>query len=163
NEELHDILGRISRWDAAAWFVHRERYISTYGPLPFLPPEYQNAVVLQATLGHADGRTFGLSQPEQPYVRSVEEFAHHVQDVARLWGRRRLQSRLVFLSGDDVLHQPAGQVEAYLDLVGQTFPIGRKDGAPEFAFEGVHALLDDFDGLLLGREGWGRFREQGLN
>jgi hypothetical protein len=163
NDELQDILGRISRWDAAAWFAHRERYISTYGPLPFLPPECQNAVVLQATLGHADGRTFGLSQPQESYVRSVEEFAQHVHDVARLWCRRLLQSRLVFLAGDDVLHQPVAQVEAYFDLVGQTFPIGRKDGAAEIGFEGVHAFLDNFDGLSLDREGWRRLRERGLN
>ena len=70
NDELQDFLERIGRWDTAAWFAHRERYTATYGPLPFLPPECQNAVVLQATLGHAEGRTFGLSSPAEPYVRS---------------------------------------------------------------------------------------------
>ena len=43
----------------SAWQAHRERYRSTYGPLPFLPPECQNAVVLQATMGSAGGRSFG--------------------------------------------------------------------------------------------------------
>src|SRR5262249_43240170 len=43
NDALHDILDRISRWDAAAWFAHRERYTATFGPLPFLPPECLNA------------------------------------------------------------------------------------------------------------------------
>ena len=40
-----------------------------------------------------------------------------------MWGRRLLQSRVIFLAGGDVLHQPAEQVEAYLDAIGRTFPI----------------------------------------
>ncbi len=163
NEELHDILALISRWDANAWFAHRERYAGTYGPLPLLPPECQNAVVLQATLGHADGQTFGLSRAAEPYVRSVEEFAQHVEDVAQLWGRRLHQSRLIFLAGDDVLHQPAQQVAGYLERIGETFPIGRKGDAGDISFEGVHAFVDDFNGLALDREGWRRLRERGLN
>jgi hypothetical protein len=161
-DELREVLERISRWDAAAWFAHRERYTGTYGPLPFLPPECQNAVVLQATLGHAGGQTFGLSAAAEPYVRGVEEFAQHAGEVARLWGRRLLQSRLIFLAGDDVLRQPAEQVEAYLDQLGTTFPLGGKDDANEIGFEGVHAFLDDFHGLAIDREGWRALRERGL-
>jgi hypothetical protein len=163
NEELHDCLERISRWDAAAWFAHRERYAATYGPLPFLPPECQNAVVLQATLGHAEGLSFGMSPTAEPYVRSVEEFAQHAREVAALWGRRLLQSRLIFLAGDDVLHQSARQVEAYLDLIGQTFPIGASADDPDIRFQGIHTFLDDFARIRLGRDGWRRFAERGLN
>lgn len=163
DDELRDVLERIGRWDAAAWFAHRERYVGTYGPLPFLPPECQNAVVLQATLGHAEGRTFGLSTAAEPYVRSEEEFAGHTRDVAGLWGRRLLQSRLVFLAGPDVLHQPAELVEAYLDLVGTTFPIRKTGEAEDVRFEGVHAFLDDFGGPRHGRAVWRRFAERGLN
>jgi hypothetical protein len=163
NDALRDLLERISRWDAAAWFAHRERYTGTYGPLPFLPPECQNAVVLQATLGHADAQTFGLSPAAEPYVRSVQEFVQHVVEVARLWGRRLLQSRQIFLAGDDLLPQSAERVEAYLNLIGDAFSIGRKDEASEDGFEGVHAFLDDFTGLALDREGWRRLRERGLN
>ncbi len=68
-DELDDFLDRISRWDTAAWFAHRERYLATYGPLPFLPPDCLNAVILQATLGHADGRSFGMSPVAEHYVR----------------------------------------------------------------------------------------------
>ncbi len=163
DRDLRDFLEGISRWDAAAWFAHRERYTGTYGPLPFLPPECQNAVVLQATLGHAGGQTFGLSKAAEPYVRGAEEFAQHAGEVARLWGRRLLQSRLIFLAGDDVLYQPLELVEAYLDQTGKTFPIGRKDDASEIGFEGVHAFLDDFLNPTMDREGWSRLRERGLS
>ncbi len=163
NHELRDILERISRWDAIAWLDHRERYTGTYGPLPFLPPECQNAVVLQATLGQAGGRIFGLSPAAQPYVRSADEFAEHAQVVAGLWGRRLLQSRLIFLAGGDVLHQPAEQIEAYLDDLGRTFPIRSTDERADICFEGVHTFLDDFRGPRFGREVWCRFAERGLN
>jgi hypothetical protein len=162
NDELHDVLERISRWDAAAWFAHRERYTGTYGPLPFLPPECQNAMVLQATLGHADGRTFGLSTPAEPYVRNEEEFAQHVRDVAALWGRRLLQSRVIFLAGDDVLHRPVEQVECYLAAIGQALPIRRTAEEGEVRFEGVHAFLDDFAGHTYQVEDWRRLAEHGL-
>jgi hypothetical protein len=163
NDELHEFLERINRWDTAAWSAHRERYAGTYGPLPFLPPECQNAVVLQATLGHAEGQTFGLSPASEPRVRSTSEFAQHARNVAGLWGRRLLQSRTIFLAGDDLLHQPAGQIEAYLNHLGGTFPIRNVDEGLDVRFEGVHAFLDDFGGPRFGREGWHRFAERGLN
>jgi hypothetical protein len=163
NEELHDFLDRVGRWDTAAWFAHRERYTATYGLLPFLPPECQNAVVLQATLGHAEGRTFGLSPAADPYVRSAAEFAQHTRDVAALWGRRLLQSRLIFLAGDDVLHQPIEAIEAYLDAINQTFPIRTTSEGTDLRFEGIHGFIDDFAGRRLGREGWHRLAERGLS
>ena len=51
NETLREVLSRIAAWDAPAWNAHRKLYQATYGPLPFLPPDCQNAVVVQATLG----------------------------------------------------------------------------------------------------------------
>jgi hypothetical protein len=162
NEELRDILDRISRWDTSAWFAHRERYTGTYGPLPFLPPECQNAVVLQATLGHAEGSTFALSAAAEPYVRTEREFAQHVRDIKALWGRRLLQSRVIFLAGDDVLRQPAVQVENYLDAIGTALPIGGRDVAEDLRFDGVHAFLDDFAGRRYTEEEWRRLSERGL-
>jgi hypothetical protein len=162
NDALHDFLDRISRWDAAAWFAHRERYAATYGPLPFLPPECLNAVVLQATLGHADGRTFGLTAPSEPYVRTREEFVRHVREVAALWGQRLLQSRQIFLAGDDVLVHPAADVEAYLDAINETLPIRGTGEAGELRFEGVHAFLDGFADCRYGTEEWLRLARRGL-
>lgn len=162
-DELRDFLEEIGRWDAAAWLAHRERYTGTYGPLPFLPPECQNAVVVQATLGHADGQTFGLSGAAEPHVRGRQEFAQHVREVAALWGRRLLQSRLIFLAGDDVLHQPVPEVEAYLESIDQTLPIRRDGDDGRIRFEGIHAFLDDFRGHSYGVEDWRRLAGRGLS
>ncbi len=154
-DDLRDFLERISRWDAAAWFAHRDRYFAAYGPMPFLPPECLNAVVLQATLGHTAQFGSGRAPVGEAYRRSPDEFRQHVRDVAALWGRRLLQSRAIFLAGSDVLRLPESDVKEYLTAVGEVFPIeaaaaksGRDrksdggDGAPRF--EGVHVFLDDF-------------------
>jgi hypothetical protein len=161
NDEVSVFLESISNWDCSAWLAHSARYGETYGPLPFLPPECLNAVVLQATLGHAEGRSFGLSPAADHRVRSTSEFARHVHDVSELWGRRLQQSRTIFLAGADTLHQPVEQVEAYLDALGWTIPIRSQDDGEDRCF-GVHAFLDDFRGSRLGREGWIRLAERGL-
>ena len=79
---------------------------ATYGPLPFLPPECQNAVVLAGdprSRGGADVRAVLAGRavcPESGGIRRARPRG------GRLVGRRLLQSRLIFLAGDDVLHQP---------------------------------------------------------
>ena len=154
------------------WLAHRERYLATYGPLPFLPPECQNAVVLQATLGNVGGISFGLSPTAEPYARSPTEFEQHAKEVSGLWGNRLLQSRVVFLAGSDVLREPVEKVVAYLDAVGRTFPIEPKmpgskpdradddDNIPRF--DGVHAFLDNFALPRPDRAAWGEFATRGL-
>jgi hypothetical protein len=165
-DELREMLERISRWDTAAWFAHRERYLGTYGPLPFLPPDCPNAVVLQATLGHARGRAFGEADPAEPYVRSASEFAEHARQVASLYGRRLSQTRNLFLAGRDLLRLSVDQVAADLAIVADTFPIdptlARKSPRerPEDAatLDGIVAFLEEFAPPHLDRDDWARLR-----
>ncbi|MBV8677577.1 MAG: radical SAM protein [Planctomycetaceae bacterium] len=152
-DELRASLEQVARWDAAAWCAHRERYLGTYGPLPLLPPDCLNAVVLQATLGHAGGSTFGLSAVAEHSVRSASEFEEHARTVAELLGRRTLQSRSIFLGGGDVLRRPSEEVLAYLETVARVFPIGAAS-----RLEGIHAFLDDFSAPRPDRETWRIFR-----
>ncbi|MGP0068971.1 MAG: hypothetical protein ACLQGP_35895 [Isosphaeraceae bacterium] len=165
-DELDDFLERIGRWDGATWFAHRERYLGTYGPLPFLPPDCLNAIVLQATLGHAGGHSFGLGRSAEYYVRSGTEFEQHAREVAALWGRRLAQTRVAFLAGSDVLRRPVGDVAAYLDAVKMAFPLQPADAteadssAPRI--EGIHAFLDDFTPPLPDRSAWSQFAAGGL-
>jgi len=171
DEDLRAFLERISLWDSVAWLAHRERYQRTYGPLPFLPPECQNAVVLQATVGHAAGIAFGGASANEARSRSVTEFAQHTKDVAALWGQRLLQSRILFLAGSDVLHQPVESIAALLTATGQAFPIEprTRGGVPERAddevkprFDGVHVFLDDFVSPRPDRAGWRELAARGL-
>jgi hypothetical protein len=172
HDELDDFLEQISRWDSAAWFAHRECYLATYGPLPFLPPDCLNAVIFQATLGHAEGRSFGMSPVAESYARSREEFERHVREVAALWGRRCVQSRWAFLAGSDVLRRPLEEVAAYLDEVGQVFSIEPRPSSPATdpddtdlpkpRLDGIHAFLDDFTPPRPDRAGWCAFAARGL-
>jgi hypothetical protein len=169
---LRGFLEQISRWDAPRWLTQRQRYLATYGALPFIPPECQNAVVLQATLGNAGRIRFGLSQTSEPYTRSLPEFERHASEVSALWGNRLLQSRVVFLAGSDVLREPVEKVVAYVDIVRRTFPIESKmhgskpdralDEDPFPRFDGVHAFLDNFTLPRPDRAAWGEFAERGL-
>ena len=151
NEALRVFLGRIARWDAAAWNAHRRQYQAAYGPLSFLPPSCQNAVVLQATHGGSACVSFGHDQVRDHVIRSPTEFEQHVRDVARLMGRRLLQTRIAFLASGDVLRRPVDDVMTYLDILcgalriapsaqGQSEPV--LEDHP--LLEGIHALLDDF-------------------
>jgi hypothetical protein len=151
NETLREVLSRIASWDAPAWDAHRRLYQETYGPLPFLTPDCQNAVVFQATQGSASGVSFGAGPVFEHSVRTPEEFERHACDVARLMGRRLMQTRLTFLAGSDLLRRPAGDVIAYLETLSRVFSIvpkikgsltSRQEDAP--VLEGIHTFLDDF-------------------
>jgi hypothetical protein len=169
-DELHEFLDRVARWDASAWFAHRERYLSTYGPLPFLPPDAQQAVVLQATLGHRDGLTFGNAPAAEPYVRSAAEFAEHAATVAALLGRRVVQSRRVFLAGSDVAHQSSEAILSYLKITSEHFPIGpttarrsRRDLPDDVpCLDGIDVFLDQFAPPLPDCDAWRAYRAMHL-
>ncbi len=172
-EELRGFLERIALWDAAAWSSHRERYLATYGPISFLPPECLTAVVLQATRSPTVEFGSGRAPAAEPYRRTADEFRQHARQVAALWGRRLLQSRTIFLAGSDVLRLPQEDVVAYLTAIREVFPI--EPGAPKPGsdrpvdggdatrqFDGVHAFLDDFAPGRPASAAWAAFAALGL-
>ncbi len=176
-ERLRTFLEKAALWDSAAWFAHRERYLSAYGPLPFLPPDSSNALVLQATLGHAEGRAFGRAKPAEHYVRTLREFADHARAVRRLVGRRVAQSKGMFLGGADLLHRPIEEILGFLEAARQVFPIGAdpsRPSRPDQAGSGddwdeiqpplgpIHAFLDDFQPPMPNLEGWKRLKDAQL-
>jgi len=166
NTALRSFLERIACWDAAAWDAHLRQYQATYGPLPLLPPDCQNAVVLQATHGSAGGWSFGNGPASEHVIRSPAEFQQHVLDVVRLMGRRLLQTRIASLASGDVLRRPADDVMTYLEIVGRAFTIaprvkGQTDPAlvdpPQI--EGIYAFLDDFSAPCPGSGAFQTFRQ----
>jgi hypothetical protein len=170
-DELRTFLETAVRWDAAAWFAHRERYLDTYGPLPLVPPDCTAPLLLQATLGDDSGRTFGGGRAAGFYARSPQEFEPHARAVAALYGRRTAQCRQVLLAGADALRRPVDDVAAFLEVVGRLFPIDpghgprRPDPGDEARprLDGVHALLDRFEPPLPTRDDWARLHALGLS
>jgi hypothetical protein len=170
-DDLREFLDRIGRWDRAAWIAQRERYAAAYAMPGFLPPECQNAVLLQAKRGPAAGAGFGGSPGDSAYARSLAEFEQHAKDVAALWGRRLLQAHTVFLAGRGVLRRPVGEVTALLSVISRTLPIeprtqpGAEDRAPasdQPRFDGVHMFLDNFDSPRSDFAGWNELARGGL-
>ncbi|WP_165252638.1 hypothetical protein [Paludisphaera soli] len=149
DDELRDFLGRIASWDARAWESHEGSGRRVYRELPFLPPDCPNAVVVQASLGDRDGRSFAGAPVRDHEVRDPEAFEKHVRDVARLYGRRLLQTRTAFLADADVLRLPGADVLAYLDVVGRELRPESEAGVDadprEPWIDSVHAFLDDFE------------------
>ena len=151
-EDLLEFLEKIVSWDSSAWFKNREGYLAAYGPLPFLPPDGQNSLILQATIGHAEGVSFGLAPREEHVVRSPGELSEHLRDVRKFLGKRLSQCRGVFLGGSDLLRRPAEEVESALNAIATEFPIdpdtkGRRltelaEDQPRLS--GISTFLDDF-------------------
>lgn len=170
DDELKGYLREITRWDRAAWSAQRSAYQAAYGPWPILPPDCQNPVVLQATLGQADGRGFGGASVGKFLARTPEEFGEHVRAVSALLGRRIEQCKTVFLAGPDVLRVPPDDVVSYLATVDCAFPVSPGEGPSRPAsgtskphrLDGVHAFLDQFRPPLPDRDDLGRFRSFGL-
>jgi hypothetical protein len=167
--DLRDFLVRIARWDTAAWNAHASRYRAAYGPLPFLPPDCQNAVVLQATNGTTGGVQFGTGPESDHSVRSPAEFEQHAQAIARLVGRRLIQSRIVFLVGSDVLRLARADLLDNLDIVRRRFmsPSATRDSddrpdAETARVDSIYAMLDDFSPGRPDRETLRAARERGL-
>jgi hypothetical protein len=169
-DELRDALEQVARWDAVAWFAHRERYVETYGPTPFLPPDAQAAVVLQATLGHAGGVAFGQGAAAEHAVRTPEELATHARAVRRLLGRRILQCRSLFLAGSDALRQGPETTHAYLETIAAPFPTDPAKGRrrphsmpdSEEPLAGIGAFIDDFTMPPAGWPDWQQLAEMHL-
>lgn len=138
-DELASLLERIATWDAGAWFAHREKYLAAYGPQPIaLPPDAQNAIVLQAT--GKDG-----------FFRTPREFENHVQAVLKLLGRRAIAASNIFLADGFVLARPLDDLLAYITTINKSFafvdgktakrPKDRPFDAPELS--GIELLCDD--------------------
>jgi hypothetical protein len=170
-ETARVLMDRVASWDSAAWFAHRERYLATYGPLPFLPPDTASPVVLQATLGHARVPGFGGEPAAEFYERSADELREHARDVARLLGRRVAQFRQVFLAGSDCLRRGPDAVLSVLDATSQVFPIrfGPRARANETdvldavpALEGIHAFVHEFDRPPFSSAAWAEMQARGF-
>ena len=108
--ELHDLLDLVIAWDAPTWFAERERYVGVYGPgaAPFLPPDAQQAIVLNVGEG-ADRLT-------------PEAFERHCDQVVKFLGRRAIQATTAYLGGESALRRPVAEIVANLDAIAARFP-----------------------------------------
>lgn len=115
-EEVDDLLDRVARWDGDAWFRQREAYLAIYGPMPLLPPDAHQSVILQGT--------YHEPSVERDFPRTANEFEDHCRAVAGLLGRRLAQCRQVFLAGRSLPHLPFDDLRAFFHATARAFPLG---------------------------------------
>lgn len=158
---LRELFTRAARWESAAWFAQRERYLATYSPLDFLPPDDHQSVVLQATVGD---QAFS-PRPDASAPRTTDEFRVHCRQLKTFLGRRLAQNRDVYLGGSSAVRGP---IERYFEVANEELPIvGRRDGsrvlAPAEAELGyINLFLDDFRSGLPDTGVWQRLKDHHL-
>jgi len=156
--ELRDLLDRAGRWDSAAWFTQRGRYLATYAPLDFLPPDDHQSVALQASVGD---RAFAAVETDASAPRTPEEFRAHCRAVRALLGRRLAQNRDVYLGGNSAVR---ASIASYFEIANEELPIiGARDphrnlAADEPELGTINLFLDDFRPGLPDPGTWGRLQ-----
>jgi hypothetical protein len=168
DDHVQLLLTTVASWNGEVWSEQRSAYLNTYEAIPFVPPDSSSPVILQATLGPASGTAFGGEASTTYRERSIQEFADHVQKVARLLGRGVIQCRQVFLSGPDALRISPEAFLAYLDAAIKVFPIAadrsRRRAKDVDVFDdpgnldGYHAFLHEFDRRPFSQEVWDELR-----
>jgi hypothetical protein len=157
-KDLRELLDRAGQWNADAWFSQRERYLATYAPLDFLPPDDHQSVVLQATV---DDRAFAGTHGQTWAARTPEEFRAHCRAVKSLLGRRLAQNRDVYLGGSSAVR---GTIGSYFEIVNDELPlVGDRDpnrnlAADEPELGTINLFLDDFRAGLPDGDVWNRLK-----
>ncbi len=174
-EALLELLDRITRWDSAAWFAQRERFVSACLHDEFLPPECSGAVIVPATRGAASGLAFAHARQAPAWSADAEEFEHIALGVKQLWGLRLRQAKTLYVAGSDFYKQSVEIIADRLAAAARVFPIRASGTQPrdaarpdplepglEPALEGIHGFLDDYAEPRPSRADWARFATLGL-
>jgi hypothetical protein len=156
--ELRELFDRAGQWNADAWFSQRERYLATYAPLDFLPPDDHQSVVLQATV---DDRAFTGTHEQMGAARAPEEFRAHCRAVKSLLGRRLAQNRDVYLGGNSAIR---GTIVSYFEIANEELPVvgvrdpNRSLAADEPELGTINLFFDNFRAGLPDHSTWSRLK-----
>ena len=128
-------------------------------PVAILPPDQYLSVVVQLTVGCWYGRcTFCSFYGGRPYrVRSLAEFAGHVQAAKAFFGPGLARRCGVFLGDANALALPTRRLLPYLEVVARAFGT---DGLLQL--HGLHAFLDAFSGRRRRERAWRQLAGWGL-
>ena len=151
SELMKNWLERFLVWDAARLEEQRKAFASVYSPVTILPPDQYLTLVLQVTLGcHWNRCTFcDFYQATHFHIRSMEEFAQHVQAVKRFFGDAIRLRRSIFLGDANALILPQNRLIRVFDEINQEFCFATSSSATSLekpSFQGIHSFLDVFAG-----------------
>lgn len=149
------LVAAASRFDGAAAEADRRRFEAVYTSVPILPPDRYLALVVQITEGcHWNQCTFCSFYREQRFrIKSLDEFARHVEGVAQYFGEGLTLRRGVFLGDANALLVPATELAPRLECLHRCLPRHADD---------LSAFIDVFTGHRRGTEDFAALRSRGL-
>jgi hypothetical protein len=156
--ELQDRATEILRWTPAALQDDAARFRSVYLPIPILPPDQYEAVVVQLTEGCAYNQcTFCRFYRDRTFrVKTAPELTEHVRAVRNFFGAGLSLRRSVFLADANALVLPPTQLLATFDLLCAELPFGSGQ------LRAVYSFIDAFSGAPASPECFRRLADRGL-
>lgn len=140
-------------FDPAADVAH---FHQVYRPIPILPPDQYQALVLQATEGCSFNTcTFCALYRDRPFrVKTPAAFAQHIAAVRAFFGEGLRLRRSIFLADANALILPQARLLPLCDALGRAFTVMPADLSPAArrrwleahpqGVTGVYAFIDGF-------------------
>jgi hypothetical protein len=159
--EAADLCERLTAaldWTPGALEADAVRFRSIYLPVPILPPDQYEALVVQITEGCAYNRcTFCRFYRDRPFrAKPASELRQHLQAVRELFGAGISLRRSVFLADANALVlAPARLIEAF-DLLHEMLPFGPT------SLRGIYSFIDAFGGAPKSPAHFRTLAERGL-
>jgi radical SAM superfamily enzyme YgiQ (UPF0313 family) len=149
-----DILG----WNPEALEADGVRFRSVYLPVPILPPDQYQALVIQLTEGCSYNQcTFCRFYRDRPFrVKSPEELRAHIRGIREFFGEGLRLRKSVFLADANAMILPRSRLDVAFAILREELPRGCD------ALQGVYSFIDAFSGVPSASAHLGELADQGL-
>ena len=142
-DDLDLRLTEILSWTPETLEADAERFRSVYLPVPILPPDQYEALVVQVTEGCAYNQcAFCRFYRDRAFrVKPPAELAEHIRAVGKFFGPSLSLRRSVFLADANALMLSAERLAQTFDLVRRVLPFGPT------GLRGIYSFIDAFSGV----------------
>jgi hypothetical protein len=140
-DDLDMRLTAILSWTPEALEADAERFRSVYLPIPILPPDQYEALVVQVTEGCAYNQcTFCRFYRDRTFrVKPPSELKEHIRAVRDFFGPSLSLRRSVFLADANALMLSPERLAETFDLVRRELPFGPN------GLRGIYSFIDAFN------------------
>jgi len=157
-DELHTRTKDILGWHPEALEADGVRFRSVYLPVPILPPDQYQALVIQLTEGCSYNQcTFCRFYKDRPFrVKSPEELRAHIRGIREFFGEGLRLRKSVFLADANAMLLPKSRLEVAFAILREELPRGCD------ALQGIYSFIDAFSGVPHVSLHFGELADQGL-
>lgn len=141
--ELRGRLKDILSWNPEALEADGVRFRSVYLPVPILPPDQYQALVVQLTEGCSYSQcTFCQFYQDRPFrVKSPEELRAHIRGIREFFGEGLRLRKSVFLADANAMVLPPSRLDEVFAILHEELPLDSGD------LRGVYSFIDAFSGV----------------